>query len=178
MVVDSFKNALAFVLLQEGGFCDHPADRGGATNKGITQSVYDSYRTKNGQAVRSVQDIEDQEVVDIYRAGYWEAAGCHKMEDPDLQLLVFDWAVNSGPGAPVKRLQKMVGVEQDGKVGPATLAAIAKHREKYGAKMVAQLTVQRVRFYMDLVAKNPSQGVFLEGWLRRSMDLLEAILEN
>ena len=176
--MDSFKNALAFVLLQEGGFCDHPADRGGATNKGITQQVYNSHRQKKGLAVRSVRDIEDQEVVDIYRVGYWEAAGCDKMKDPDLQLLVFDWAVNSGPGVPVKRLQKLVGVAQDGKAGPATLAAIAKYREKYGAKMVAQLTVQRVRFYMDLVANNPRQGVFLEGWLRRSMDLLEAILEN
>lgn len=40
-----FDQCLKFVLEREGGYVNHPADRGGPTNKGIVQKVYDQYRT-------------------------------------------------------------------------------------------------------------------------------------
>lgn len=63
-----FDDCLSHILKFEGGFVDHPADKGGATNKGITQAVYDAYRQTNR---RSVKFIEDNEVRDIYQSNYW-----------------------------------------------------------------------------------------------------------
>ena len=54
-----FAASLPFILRWEGGFVDHPADRGGATNKGVTQRVYDAWRARQGQAPQSVRLIED-----------------------------------------------------------------------------------------------------------------------
>ena len=42
--MSGFVQALPVVLRFEGGYADHPNDPGGATNKGITQAVFDAYR--------------------------------------------------------------------------------------------------------------------------------------
>ena len=43
-----------------------------------------------------------------------------------LDLAAFDFGVNSGPAESVKTLQGLVGVTQDGSVGPITLAAVGQ----------------------------------------------------
>ena len=52
----SFPQSLQLVLAHEGGFVNHPKDPGGATNKGITQKVYDTYRKSIGQAAQFIID--------------------------------------------------------------------------------------------------------------------------
>ena len=82
----SFDQALAFVLLREGGLVDDPADPGGLTNFGISQRAHPDvdvrHLTREGAAV-------------IYRTAYWEAAGCDQLT-PGMALVVFDSAVNCG----------------------------------------------------------------------------------
>jgi hypothetical protein len=57
-----FQRALAFVLKAEGGYTNHPSDRGGPTNKGILQREYDQYRRDNGLPSADVRDILNAEV--------------------------------------------------------------------------------------------------------------------
>jgi lysozyme family protein len=45
-VTPDFQRALAFLLKAEGGYTNHPSDRGGPTNKGILQREYDRYRRR------------------------------------------------------------------------------------------------------------------------------------
>ena len=66
-----FKKALAFVLKWEGGFVNDPDDKGGATNKGITQNTYNSYLKSKGMRAKSVRYITQAEVEDIYYKQYW-----------------------------------------------------------------------------------------------------------
>ena len=54
MPTAEFIDALPFVLQWEGGYVNHPNDPGGATNKGVTQKVYDAWRAKNGLPAREV----------------------------------------------------------------------------------------------------------------------------
>ena len=67
MAKDNFPQALRLVLADEGGVSNHPADRGGLTNKGITQATYDAWRELHGRPSRSVRAIEHAEVDAIYR---------------------------------------------------------------------------------------------------------------
>ena len=39
----SFESAISEVLLTEGGYVDHPDDRGGPTNYGITQKTLSDF---------------------------------------------------------------------------------------------------------------------------------------
>jgi lysozyme family protein len=161
---------MVFVLRWEGGFVDHPADPGGATNKGVTQAVYDAWRRQLGQPERTVRQIETAEVDAIYERNYWTAARCPQLPEP-LDLVQFDTAVNMGEGRAVRFMQQAVGVNADGSFGPATAAAAA--RADLGATLVRYCEV-REGFYRAIVDRKPSQSVFLKGWMNRLNSLRKA----
>lgn len=93
----AFRAALAHVLTFEGGYSDHPLDKGGATNFGVTQGTYDRWRAAQGLPAQPVKVITRAEVEAIYWANYWLKAGCDQLA-PALAFVVFDSAVNSGVG--------------------------------------------------------------------------------
>ena len=162
-----FQRALAFVLKAEGGYTNHPSDRGGPTNKGILQREYDQYRRDNGLPSADVRDILNAEVEDIYLHDYWLAGRCDRMPWP-VSLAHFDACVNTGVAQAAKFLQRTVGTRDDGVIGPLTLAALASalEHESPGA-LATRLARQRIPFYRALVKRDPDQRVFLSGWLNR-----------
>lgn len=155
---DRFAHALSHVLIHEGGYVNHPRDPGGATNKGVTQRVYDDWRRKQGKSPRSVRDIEASEIGAIYRREYWD-----KVRGDDLpagvDYAVFDFAVNSGVSRATKYLQAVVGVAQDGVIGPATLAAVAASPRH----VVEAIMDKRVAFLKGL----ETFPTFGRGWMAR-----------
>lgn len=159
----SFNASLPFVLRWEGGFVNHPADPGGATNRGITQKVYDTWRSSKGLAVRSVSELEDSEMQTIYRGSYWQPPRCDDIGTP-LDLVQFDTAVNMGVGRAVCFLQQAVGTNPDGNFGPATLQCVAGCEP---GKALATYCQAREDFYRQLVQRKPEMAVFLKGWLNR-----------
>lgn len=163
MASAAFLQSLPFVLRWEGGYVNHPADPGGATNKGVTQKVYDSWRAQQGLATRSVKELEDSEMHALYESGYWLPPKCDKLDEP-LNLVQFDTAVNMGVGRAAKFLQKAVGASVDGSIGPGTLQCVANCDP--GDALVAYCDT-REAYYRSLVANNPKLGVFLKGWMNR-----------
>ena len=106
---ENFEKMLKFVLQEEGGYVNDPHDRGGETNKGITHTTYDSYRKSKGLPTRSVKNITDDEVRDIYYNNYYKASGADKLDNPQLSLYVFDTAVNMGVSRAKEFLNKSNG---------------------------------------------------------------------
>jgi len=144
-----FARCLPVILRAEGGYVNHPADPGGATNKGITQRTYDTWRTRYGQEPAAVKTITDDEVRDIYDQQYWRASGAHQLAWP-LCLVHFDAAVNHGVGAAAKFLARAQG-----------------SHEVY--------LKDRRAFYHELVRRKPPMAVFLKGWLNRIAHLEDVI---
>lgn len=132
MTIANYAASLAAVLAHEGGFVNDPRDNGGATNKGVTQAVYDAWRRSHGAGEQSVRMISDQEVGGIYRMLYWA-----RVRGDDLpagvDYAVFDFAVNSGVNRASRYLQMVVGAKADGVIGPATIAAIHNPTATIGA---------------------------------------------
>ena len=118
----NFVNALKHVLVHEGGYVDHPRDPGGATNKGVTLAVFQRFY---GRAMTKddLKGITDLQLEEIYKAGYWDKCRCDDLPN-GVDYVVFDQAVNSGPGRSAKWLQSAVGSKADGAIGPQTLAAM------------------------------------------------------
>ncbi len=102
---ERFFKCLQFILKWEGGYSNHPNDPGGKTNKGITQRVYDLYRTSKKLPRRDVRFISDDEVREIYFHKYWVRAHAGDLPAP-LDLVVFDTAVNCGVGTAIRFLQQ------------------------------------------------------------------------
>lgn len=145
-----FEKCLKFVLQWEGGISNHPADSGGLTNKGITQTTYTSYLKSKGLPQKSVIHITYEELKEIYYKRYWLASGCEKMS-PKFAALCFDTAVNMGTG-----VVKATGMTRNKEF---LIAAEYKFPDKYIAAKKAK--------YYEFVKAKPSQKVFLQGWLNR-----------
>jgi lysozyme family protein len=171
----NFERALKFVLKSEGGFVNHPHDKGGKTNKGILQRVYDKYRDDKQEDRRCVREITDEEVEDIYYNEYWVPGKCYKFPWP-LYAVHFDGCVNSGVGQAGKWLQRAVGSDADGAIGPKTIIAYEAKVDKVGVDAIVQdILKQRNAFYKFLVKKDPTQKSFINGWLNRLDNLKEYI---
>lgn len=166
-----FKEALGLTLKYEGGYVNHPNDPGGATNKGVTQAVYDKYRREKGVAIKTVKQISDEEVEDIYYQKYWLKGRCDKLPEC-LAIVHFDTSVNSGIRQSSKFVQRAAGVTDDGMIGPKTLEAVKVAVKNQGEMaLVKHFLDQRRRFFNYIAEKNPKLKVFLKGWMRRVASL-------
>lgn len=154
----NFARALALVLKSEGGWSDNPADPGGATMKGVTLANFRRY-VKADAGKADLKTIGDDQVATVYRRFYWDAVGGAELPD-GVDYAVFDFAVNSGPGRAAKYLQATVGVSQDGRIGPATLAAA---KAKPAGVVIDQLCDARLAFLKRL----PTWATFGRGWSDR-----------
>ncbi|MDG2614898.1 glycosyl hydrolase 108 family protein [Thermoleptolyngbya sichuanensis XZ-Cy5] len=166
-----FQGALRFTLRWEGGYVNYPADRGGETNFGITTATYRAYRQSRGLPVQSVRLITEDEVRDIYEQLYWQPAQCSMMQRP-LAIAHFDTAVSFGVGGATMFLQEILGLRVDRVFGPVTQQATAQASHLDLAQRLCQA---RMDYRYRRVTRDPSQRVFLQGWLDRDNDLLRYI---
>lgn len=163
-----FDASLEHVLRHEGGWSDHPRDPGGATMRGITLRTFSDWRGRE-VSKEALRAISAEEVAAIYRARYWDAVQGDRLP-PGVDLAVFDFAVNSGPGRAARTLQAALGVTMDGAIGPVTLAALAS-RDR--AALVRDLCARRRAFLRGL----GTYDTFGRGWERRVSEIEAAALE-
>lgn len=162
------------LMNREGGYVDHPDDRGGPTNYGITQAALADWRGKPASA-SDVQDLSPGEAREIYRNRYWTAPGFDRLDLPDLLVeAIFDTGVHSGPRRAVQILQRAAGTEDDGIIGQLTIRACDRTPAR---RLVARFLAQRGLFLGYLVGRDPSQQAFRDGWANRLAELVERMDE-
>ena len=148
-----FETAMKYLYSVEGGYSNNKADKGGATNFGITQATYNSYRKNKGKAAQSVHNITKNEVEELYFNNYWCLSGANKVKNKAIALILFDSAVNHGVGA-------------------------AKQMYMRAGDNVENFLNLRLEKYNAIVKRNPSQKVFLKGWNNRINKLRSFIAQN
>lgn len=165
---DNFESALKAILHHEGGYVNHPKDPGGMTNLGVTKRVWEEWV---GHEVdeKTMRNLTPEIVGPMYKTKYWD-----KIKGDDLptgvDYVVFDAAVNSGPGRAAKWLQACVGVEPDGGIGPKTLAAVNAFDAK---QLIEDYAKRRLSFLMDL----KTWDTFGKGWGRRVAEVQKTGLD-
>lgn len=162
----NFDQIQGWVATHEGGYVNHPRDPGGATNKGVTQRVYDGYRTRMGNVTQSVRHISEHEAVDVYHTQYWLKVWAHELPT-GLDYAVYDFGINSGPSRSIKFLQREIGVSADGVMGNVTLGKIREVAQNpYNlAKLIEDLCTARWNWMQTL----STFDTFGRGWTRRVM---------
>lgn len=160
---ERYMACLAFTLKYEGGYVDHPADPGGATNLGVTRATLAKWR---GRPVSKseVKALSRAEAADIYKRFFWEPCG-GPILPAGVDAVVFDWAVHSGPSRAVRALHKVLNIAQAPAPGPQLRQALPKSDP---AVLIRQLCAERRRFLSRL----KGFAVFGRGWSRR-VDALE-----
>jgi len=162
---ENIEHFLDHTLTLEGGYVNDPDDAGGETNYGITRRVYEAYLAERGRelsADESMRDISMDDVNDIYRNQYWDILHCDSLPD-GIDLLLADFAVNSGAMRAATTLQRIVGVEPDGHIGPITLDAVA---EKTNEELLHELFICRRKHYFKISSIRNNRK-FLRGWYNR-----------
>ena len=158
----SFEKCFAFTIGEEGGYVNHPKDKGGETKWGISKNQYPNL---------DIPSITKEDARAIYLRDYWEPSGANLLPDK-LALVHFDAAINHGVTKSIKILQYSVCVKQDGILGPKTLNAVKNQNEGVTIMVYIQM---RYELYKAIVKTNPSQKVFLDGWKNRLEKLRQEV---
>lgn len=165
------------VIGREGGYSDHPADRGGATRWGVTEAVARAHGYRG-----DMREFPRGEAIDIYRRLYWLRPGFDGVADraPRIAAELFDTGVNMGPVVATTFVQRALNalnrnardyadIAADGRIGDATIAALDGFLRLRGPagedvllKAIEALQGER---YIDLAERRPGNEAFLYGWL-------------
>lgn len=168
MNVDDYINQ---VISLEGGYSDHPADRGGPTKFGITERT-----ARAAGYTGDMRNLTRDAAVDIYKSQYWTRPGFGRVDAVSHNVAeeLLDTGVNMGPTVAAKFLQRALNaltdanLTIDGKIGPATLGALrgfVSTRKRDGEKvLVKMLNAQQSVRYMEIAEADASQKAFMFGW--------------
>ncbi|HTQ70631.1 MAG TPA: glycosyl hydrolase 108 family protein [Acidocella sp.] len=151
----------AFTAAEEGGYTNNPSDPGNWT--GGACGVGACAGTKYGIAASQHPTLDIAALTPAQaahlRAPYWTAINGNELPK-GLDLVAYDFGVNAGPCHSAKLLQGVLGVSEDGSIGPGTLAAIAAHDVR---QLIASLSAAHVAYYQGL----PTFAEFGGGWVDR-----------
>ena len=166
------------VMEREGGYVDHPTDRGGPTCFGITEAVARAH----GYAGAMKQMPRDTAAA-IYRRLYWLRPRFDEIAKHSARVAneLFDTGVNMGPAVAVTFLQRALtalnrsgkdypDLTPDGRIGPVTLSALDRFLA-VRAKGIGETVLMRAlealqgERYLRLAERRPANEIFLYGWL-------------
>tara|TARA_B100001248_G_scaffold21267_1_gene14248 strand:- start:56 stop:580 length:525 start_codon:yes stop_codon:yes gene_type:complete len=172
-MAQNFKHCLEIILHHEGGYVNHPKDPGGMTNLGVTKRVYESWVGKEVNE-SDMRALTADDVAPIYEKNYWDKVKGNDLPG-GLDLCVFDFGVNAGPGRAAKYLQTMIGTVADGGIGPNTLLALGNYVDEVGdvAQVIKDYQEKRQSYYEGL----STFATFGKGWTRRVEETTEEALK-
>lgn len=179
------KGVLAIIdttIGKEGGYSNHPSDRGGPTRWGITEAV----ARANGY-VGSMIALPREIAVSIYLKRYWNGPRINLLGELDARIgeELFDTAVNMGPAwAGIFIQQALNGlnaqgkhypdIPEDGDIGQRTRGALEAYLKRRGVEgvevMLKALNVLQGKRYFDILARKANED-FLYGWIRTRIEL-------
>lgn len=190
---DKFDYAYAFTAEAEGGLSDVKEDRGGITAYGVCIELLRDMASRGGCrryleylgvklpiTRESVKTLTKEQARQIFRREFWTLPGLDVFPKR-VACCLFDMAVNHGWRNAVKIAQRgynaVIGpygvpLVEDGKMGPKTKAALRQET----APLLRAIIDSRRLFFRRIVEHNPSQKVFIRGWLNRC-DNLQDYLE-
>ena len=166
------------LIEREGGYVNHPDDKGGPTRFGITEAVARAHGYSGAMAL-----LPREEAVAIYRRLYWLRPGFDAIarRAPQVAAELFDTGANMGPAVATTFLQRALtalnrnakdypDLVPDGRAGPRTLAALDSFLEVRGkgdgqAVLLRALEALQGERYLRLAERRPANEAFLYGWL-------------
>lgn len=165
------------VIDREGGYSNHPADRGGPTNFGITEATARAHGFTG-----DMRQLRREFAASVYRETYWTLPKFDQVAAiyPTVAAELFDTGVNMGPATAARFLQRSLSLLNrgatdypdlaiDGLLGRGSLNALEVYRNKRGGVgelvLLKALEACQAARYLDLAEKKPTQEAFLYGWL-------------
>ena len=166
------------LIEREGGYVDHPADKGGPTCFGITEAVARAHGYRGAMTLLPRVEAEA-----IYRRLYWLRPRFDQVAARSSRLAaeLFDTGANMGPAVAATFLQRALtalnrngkdypDLVPDGRIGAVTLAALdaflgLRGKTSGEAVLLRALEALQGERYLRLAERRPGNEAFLYGWL-------------
>ena len=172
----NFNAVIDHLLINEGGYVNHPLDRGGATIHGVTLRNWRAY-TGDKVSKSRFKALQHVDVKPFYKSEYWDKVNADKLPS-GVDYYVFDFAVNSGVSRSAKFLQKLVGVYPDGVIGDITIKAVNDYILVSSAVELLKNLDEARRYFLQGL---PTFSTFGRGWenrLTKVMHKCKEIIRN
>jgi lysozyme family protein len=170
-------NIIPFIKSAEGGLSKNPQDQAAAypvpdgsgyhTNKGITWKTWSANFGNTQASIYGFYNMTDANWEYIFKKYYWNAIFGDQINSQKIADILVNWVWMSGSYTPVKNLQYILGITQDGQFGPITLAALNNSNQ---ADTYNKLKGLQTAFINNLGAQ-PKYSMFLTGWTNRLKNL-------
>ena len=163
-------NEELFEKARKTGWADDPSDLGGQTMIGITLSTYTNYCYRKGYpkpTADRLKNISFQHWRDVLKTLFWDKWRADEIDNQSIASILFDWVWASG-GYGIKLPQKILGVKQDGIVGPITIEAVNSRDPK---ELFEAIKAERIAFIDRICQSRPANNKFKNGWLNRINDI-------
>lgn len=176
-------NIFDAILGKEGGYVDHPNDKGGPTNWGITQATAQAHGYTG-----DMRNLTREQALSILEADYWYGPRFDQVASVSSAIAaeLCDTGVNMGPSVPVKWLQRWLNafnnqqklypdLVADGQIGPRSISALKSYlaaRGKDGEEvMLRALNCSQGQRYLELAEGRPANESFVYGWVKERVKL-------
>ncbi len=180
MTKDDIFNA---ILGKEGGYVNHPDDKGGPTNWGITQATARAHGYTG-----DMRDLTREQALNILEADYWYGPRFDQVAtvSPLIAAELCDTGVNMGPSVQVKWFQRWLNVFNnqqqlypdliaDGLIGPRSISALKSFLAKRGSEgesvLLLAINCSQGQRYLELAEQRPANESFIYGWIRERVSL-------
>lgn len=176
----SFEKAFAHAIKAEGGYSNHPNDKGGPTNLGITQATLSDYLGRPATA-DDVKSLTVDAVRPIYKRRYWDPMKLDLLTNEEDQLVLYVQGLNRGTRTIVMSAQEVLRqsfgkkLTVDGDNGSVTSGFINQLPQD---AFVREFLQAETLAYDDICIRNNSQLVFLKGWHNRIANLQDIVWSN
>lgn len=182
----NYKIAAKITFEKEGGYVNRKEDKGGETIYGISRRYHSSWegwsivdQTKAFCTEEEGTREYEREMTDhlkhnneihrlketFYKKNFWDVLKLDSVEEQKIANAIFDASVNHDPRDAAKMAQRALGISADGIIGKKSIAAL---NEVYPPDFLRGFTKQRCDYYQSIANNDPSQVIFLGGWLKRA----------
>jgi lysozyme family protein len=165
-----------FIETYEGGLSMDPKDTGNwyrgvlcGSKYGVTAAALADYRHVIPMTPADVAALTESEAIRIGVELYYDRPDFDLLPWNPVTASMMDMGWGAGPGQSIKLAQRMVGANDDGKIGRYFTADYEDYIVEHGLERAAlDWAKVRYQFYDQIIAKRPSNAKYRNGWRNRT----------
>lgn len=111
-----------------------------------------------------------ERIIKFYKTLFWDEINGDKILSQTFAESFFDFGVNAGTPTAAKIVQRLIGVKDDGDIGPTTIYVLNCELLENHHELFTEFSVKKIDRYKDIIGDAKIKIKYLNGWLNRTFD--------